>query len=275
MIRNGNSLFNIGGSIPCLFDLDASKVIEAVRSTGVTITPAMRYYAHYLISNAKNIGTWQLSNSFYGFVGGTAASHKWNWKDLRDVDAAFRLTFVGGVTHSFNGFNGNGTTGYANTFLVPNTNLSTSINLGIYTRSSQYDTLDCLGAYRISEPTVRMIIRASSYTNIATGLTSLSSNDRVDSAAILSKGYYAMNSNSSALQNWFNGNLISGTNTSYGVAGKSTRSFTLGAIGEGTASSFYSNRNFAFTSIGAGLTNTQATQQSQIVTNAQAILNRL
>jgi len=86
MIRHGNSIFNIGGSIPCLFDLDASKVIEAVRSTGVTITPAMRHYAHYLISNAKNIGTWQLSNAFYGFVGGTAASHKFNWKDLRDVE---------------------------------------------------------------------------------------------------------------------------------------------------------------------------------------------
>ena len=257
-----------------IIDPDASKVIEAVRSTGVVITRPMMEYAHYIISNMKAIGTWQLSNAVYGFVGGTAGSHKWNWKDLRDVDAAFRLTFVGGVTHSNNGFNGDGTTGYANTFLVPNTNLSTSINLGIYTRSSQYDTLDCLGAYRLGEPTVRMIIRASSYTSIATGLTSLSSNDRIDSSAILSKGYYAMNSNSTALQNWFNGDLISGTNTSYGVTGKSTRSFTLGAIGEGTAQSFYSNRNFAFTSIGAGFTNAQSLQQSQIVTNAQLILNR-
>lgn len=257
-----------------IIDPDASKVIEAIRSTGVVITRPMIEYAHYLISNMKAIGTWDLCNAVYGFVGGTAAAHKFNWKDLRDVDAAFRLTFVGGVTHSNNGFNGDGTTGYANTFLVPNTNLSTSINLGIYTRSSQYDTLDCLGAYRLGEPTVRMIIRASSYTSIATGLTSLSSNDRIDSAAILSKGYYAMNSNSTALQNWFNGNLISGTNTSYGVTGKSARSFTLGAIGEGTAQSFYSNRNFAFTSIGAGFTNTQSIQQSQIITQAQNILNR-
>jgi len=42
-----------------------------------------------------------------------------------------------------------------------------------------------------------------------------------------------------------------------------------------TAGSFYSNRNFAFTSIGSGFTNNQSLQQSQIINNAQAILNRL
>ena len=127
-------IFN-NNSIGYVLDVDASKVIEAVRSTGVTITPAMMHYAHYLISNMKNIGTWQLSNAVYGFVGGTSASHKWNWKDLRDVDGAFRLTFIntGDIIHSSNGVSFGGTNGYADSNLLPSLNLNNTTGAVSYT----------------------------------------------------------------------------------------------------------------------------------------------
>ena len=49
----------------------------------------------------------------------TAAQHKWNAKNPLDTNAAFRLQFFGGGTHSNLGYQCNGTNAYANTFLVP------------------------------------------------------------------------------------------------------------------------------------------------------------
>jgi hypothetical protein len=57
--------------------------------------------------------------AIYPFVGGTAASHKWNLKDPRDLDSAYRLVFSGGGTHDANGYKGNGTTARATTYLTP------------------------------------------------------------------------------------------------------------------------------------------------------------
>lgn len=121
MISHGNKIFNIGGSIPFIIDVDAYKVIEYIRSTGVTITPTMQYAAHYLVTSLKSIGEWQTSNAVYGMMGGTEASHALNWKDTRNLDAANRLSFLGGGwAHNALGAKPNGTTSYASTFFTVN-----------------------------------------------------------------------------------------------------------------------------------------------------------
>jgi hypothetical protein len=56
--------------------------------------------------------------AIYPFVGGTATSHKYNLKDPRDLDAAYRIAFNGGWTHNSNGITGDGTTGYAYTYVT-------------------------------------------------------------------------------------------------------------------------------------------------------------
>ena len=109
-----------------VLDSDSSKIIDAVRSTGVVVTEAMRLYVDYIVSNMKSIGTWDLCNAVYGFVGGTAASHKFNWKNPIDTDGAFRLSFLGGGwIHSSSGAKPDvsGTLSYARTYLIPSTML--------------------------------------------------------------------------------------------------------------------------------------------------------
>ena len=64
--------------------------------------------------------------AIYPFVGGSAASHKFNLKDPRDLDAAFRLAFNGGWTHASTGAKPNGSNGWANTYFNPSLNLTTS-----------------------------------------------------------------------------------------------------------------------------------------------------
>jgi hypothetical protein len=74
--------------------------------------------------------------ALYPFVGGTASTHKFNFVDPADTDAAFRLVFNGGFTHSSSGCQPNGTNGWANTFLTPSIDFS-----GAYYESSYHDNL--------------------------------------------------------------------------------------------------------------------------------------
>ena len=55
-------------------------------------------------------------DAVYPFLGGTSSSCKWNLKDPRNLDAAFRLTFSGGWTFSSTGALPNGVNAYANTY---------------------------------------------------------------------------------------------------------------------------------------------------------------
>ena len=107
-------------------DTDAQNVINAIQSTGVTLTTTQKNACNQLIGNLKTYGIWTKIKALYGFLGGTASAHKFNWKDPRDLDAAYRLVFNGGWTHSSTGALPNGTTGYADTKIIPNNVVSLS-----------------------------------------------------------------------------------------------------------------------------------------------------
>jgi hypothetical protein len=73
---------------------------------------------------------------------GTASQHKWNLKDPRDLDAAYRLQFNGGMTHSANGILFNGTNGWADT-----SGYNFSIDyFGCYTRNASDNGKDYMGS---------------------------------------------------------------------------------------------------------------------------------
>lgn len=92
-------------------DPDAQAFITAAAITD----PTQRTAIDTLVKGMKADGLWTKMKAIYPFVGGTASTHKWNLKDPRDSDAAFRLVFNGGWTHSANGATPNGTNGYADT----------------------------------------------------------------------------------------------------------------------------------------------------------------
>jgi len=57
--------------------------------------------------------------AMYLIIGGTASSDKWNAKDPRDLDEAYRITFNGSITHSALGMVGT-SSGYGNTHFTFN-----------------------------------------------------------------------------------------------------------------------------------------------------------
>jgi len=71
--------------------------------------------------------------AIYPFVGGNATTHRFNLKDPRDLDAAFRLTPYGGITHDGGGAQFNGSTGWYDTNMNAANNLSVnSLHLSFY-----------------------------------------------------------------------------------------------------------------------------------------------
>ena len=97
------------------FDADAQAFITAAGLTN----PTQQRAVNTLVLSLKANNIWTKMRAIYPFVGGTASTHKWNLKNPLDTNAAFRLVFFGGMTHSANGIQGNGTNSYANTFLNP------------------------------------------------------------------------------------------------------------------------------------------------------------
>jgi hypothetical protein len=133
VILNANIIGRTSGA-SASFDPDAVAFFTA---TGIT-DPTQKLAVNNLVVGMKAASLWTKSKVIYPFVGGTATTHKYNLKDPRDLDAAFRITFTGGVAHAATGVTFNGTTGFADTHFNPSTDYTSQVNagLGLYQRTN-------------------------------------------------------------------------------------------------------------------------------------------
>lgn len=122
-ILNSFSIPSSGGPV-IIVDANAQAFITAANITD----PIQQSAIDNLVIGLKADGLWTSMQALYPFVGGTATTHKWNLKDPRDLDAAFRLVFNGGWNHNSNGITGNGINTYADTFSF------SSRTIGVYSR---------------------------------------------------------------------------------------------------------------------------------------------
>jgi hypothetical protein len=140
------------GVITSQFDYDALLFLSAASISNST----QRLAINYLTFSLKLNGLWDKLNAIYPFVGGTATTHKFNLKNPLDTNAAFRLSFVGGWTHSSNGALPNGTNAYADTFLTPSVTLSLNSNsFGIYSRTNNTSGNQIYGSYNLNVTTIQ------------------------------------------------------------------------------------------------------------------------
>jgi hypothetical protein len=114
-------------------DADAQAFITAAGITDNTQKTAI----NTLVLSLKANNIWQKFKAIYPFVGGTATTHKFNLINPADTNAAYRLTFTGGWTHSSTGALPNGTNAYANTYLDTQNDLSlNSGHFSFYSRTN-------------------------------------------------------------------------------------------------------------------------------------------
>jgi hypothetical protein len=244
------------------FDPDAQAFITAAAITDPTQQGAI----NTLVTDLKGYSIWTKFKAIYPIVGGTASSHKYNLKDPRDLDAAFRLTFATGWTHSATGMTPSNA--FANTFLIENTSLNTNdSHISIYSRTNvtgaQCDIGAAIGTTQSNIfPNFSGIFYPRVQASNAGTVVSLNT-----------QGLFMANRvNSTQVQGWRNTTKY--TITSFST-GKVTVPFWLGNLNlNGASGSVPSQRQLAFSSIGDGLTDTEAANFYTAVQAYQVALSR-
>jgi hypothetical protein len=253
------------------FDTDAQAFITAASISDLTQQTAI----NTLVTDLKTYNIWSKMKAIYPFVGGSASTHKWNLKDPRDLDAAFRLIFNGGWTHSSTGALPNGTTGYADTNLIPNTDIS-SVNNMHYSacfRNNFTNTNAAFGIYESGTAVSYALPKNGSGNFISVlGLESISNNFANSSTS----GNYIVSRNSiTSLKTYKNGSL-SNTNTSNNGTGRyPLYSFSFGALRNGVSSwGNYFDGEHVFSSLGDGLSDTESYNLNTAIQTFNTTLNR-
>lgn len=116
-------------------DADANLYLEAVVQAGGTgITPTVSAATQTMFTSLKSSGLYTKLNALYPFLGGIAASAKFNALNPVDTNAAFRLIFNGGSTFSqAKGYLGNGMNAYADTNWVQSGQTTTgNTSIGVF-----------------------------------------------------------------------------------------------------------------------------------------------
>jgi hypothetical protein len=259
--------FNLRG---IAIDPDASLFLRTVGITDTTQQSAI----DTLVLELKNAGLWSKMRAIYPFVGGTAATHKWNLKDPRDVDAAYRLTFFGGWTHSSTGADPNGTTGYALTYFNASTLSSTSTHVSFYSREDSNGLFWDIGANNNdSSQLLSLYARESGTAKSDSGDYRIS---RISVNTANSIGYYVSSRTANNVFKLFKNNSQIGSSTATDNSGMPNFNVSISAVEVGVSRTWqqYSNRQTAFATIGDGLTDAEASSLYTIVQKYQTTLGR-
>jgi hypothetical protein len=246
-------------------DPDAQAFITAAAITD----PTQQSAVNQLVVDLKGYGVWTKMKALYPFVGGTASQHKFNLKNPLDTDAAFRLVFNGGWTHSVNGALPNGTNGYADTYFIPSTNF-TSLNnksFGNYIGTNTNNGVD-MGSLSSTYFGDQLISRTS---NIC--LTSNSNQFAFTPASLDSRGFWLSSRILSTQAKLYKNNSVVATEGS--SVSQHNSSFVLGARKYNVSDiQSYTDKRFQFASLGDGLTDTESANFYTAVQTFQTTLSR-
>jgi hypothetical protein len=242
-------------------DPDAQAFIAAAGITDATQKSAI----NQLVIGLKADSLWTKMKAIYPFVGGSATSNSYN---LRNT-AQYQLSFSGGATHNSNGYTG-GVNGYANTGLNPNTAFSTndSFHMSIYSRTnSAIDGADLGGV--LASARTDLWLRAADgtcYNRVhLNGIATANTN---------STGIYISTRNSSTSLKLFKNNSQLGSTYTGANGARLDVNMFLGAYALGTTPAYYTQRNYAFASIGDGLSDAESTNLNNRINTFNTALSR-
>jgi hypothetical protein len=257
-------------------DPDATAFLNV---TGIT-DPTIKDAVNDLVIDLKGYGIWDKMKAIYPFVGGTPTTHKFNLKDPRDLDVAFRLTFFGGWTHSSNGALPNGANAYADTYSRISADFTpSSVSFSYYSRSNTsapttFATEIGVGNGIPNLSYYELDIRRISG-NAQINMSDLFTN-YINYTNTNSTGYYIANRNGASVLNLWKNNTKVGSNTTASTFNNlPTNNILIAAAKDGaSAISNYSNRECALATLGAGLTDTEASNLYLAVQKFQTTLGR-
>jgi len=252
-----------------------AEALAFIAAAGITDTTQKQAICT-LVSDLQAFGIWSKMKAIYPFVGGTSSTHKWNLKDPRDLDAAFRLVFNGGGTHSSTGYLPNGTNGYADTKLNPSTQLSIDdMCFSIYCRTNTTYTGYDFGATTTTTGVNLSFTATLRYASGGQQFTYYGMCHNPTENSILqtnSAKNFIFNKTSSTNVNLFQNT----TKTSSSVTNRSlvNGNCYIGARFLNGSASGYISKEYAFLTVGNSLTDTEAANLYTAVQAYQTTLGR-
>ena len=269
MILGINGIISVSTGIT-VSDADAQAFINSAVITDITQANAI----NTLVISLKSNGIWTKMKAIYPFIGGTASTHKWNLKDPRDLDAAYRLVFNGGWTHSSTGALPNGTTGYADTKLVPSSIFTTSsagmgMYLGTLNTSASSDPIH-MGVYNTSTQACILLVNKAN-TNIASRMFS----GGINSNTVTGTGLVSAQRNSSVVNLYKNSAQVANVGSSGTLP---NIRMCLANVSLGSTFSMYTsgwvNSEFRFSYISDGLSASEISNLYTAIQTFQVALSR-
>lgn len=256
-----------------VYDPDAQAFFTAAGITNVTQKGAV----NGLVQALKGYSLWTKMKAIYPFVGGTATTHKFNLKNPADTDGAFRIVFNGGVTHSANGVQFDGSTGYGDTkFSISDFASTTNLSYGVYIRTQGTANAFDMGVYDF-------VGLVSAYNFIWSGSRRFYYNSNSATPQFLTwsssgpYGFIAGSINGTAGTVYRNGALgQSGTTPNDAIPAPGIYWY-IGNVNDGSNApepSSWSNNQYAFAYLGDSLTTLEMTSLYTAVQNYQIALSR-
>lgn len=248
------------------FDPAAAAFFTAANITDSTQKTAV----NQLVLDLKSFGLFTLPNLVvYPMVGGTNTSTSFNLVN----PALYQVTWNGGVVSSNNGVQFNGVNAYGNTGFNPTTVATgqNSFHMSFYSRTNSNGTEIEIGGQDASGAIGSLIeIRTSGTTYYRVN----SAGSYITYVDANSLGFYVSNRTASNIVNgWKNGvKVATGTTAS---SGNFNGDIWIGAWNNlNGASKFYSTKQAATVTMGAGLTDTQAADLRTAIQTFNTTLGR-
>jgi len=280
LIQNYNAYATRFGLTPSVLnaiitDPDAYNFIEIAGIVGATQQKAL----NDLVVGMKLSGVWNKVIAVYPFIGGTAYSHKWNLKDPRDTNDAYRLIFYGGWTHSTTGILPNGSNTYADTFWGVNTLLPTiptlleNIHQGVYPRTTETVSGAQQGA--MFAPDNRAAVAFMQ--NLSNSTTTMYLSSRSNGVSFLYSGKntgFVLGTRVGTTTNVYKNSALQSTSTYSSLSSTGELNYFIGVTNDRNNRLYYTTAEICFMTLGLGLTNQEAIAYNSIVEQYQATLGR-
>jgi hypothetical protein len=255
------------------FDADAQAFFDRVTAAGGTLSTTEKTATNQLVLDMKSAGIWTAMRAVYPMVGASAAACAQNLKS-----SSFTGTFSSGWTFASTGVTGNGTSAFMDTLLTPNISLTANnTHFTIYSRTnvaslSQQDMGCDDGGASAFLPIIEVNSRTDANNFRYRGYDYTS--HQLDTSNTDSRGFFHANNLTSTNQKTYKNGIQQGQITIAQTYGLPSYKLSLAGRNDGGTTFNFSTRQYAFASIGDGLTDTQASNFYTAVQAFQVSLSR-
>ena len=242
------------------YDADAQRFID---SSGITDS-TQKLAINNFVKQLKDSSLWIKLVAVYPMADGTATTTKWNLKDPRDLDAAYRLTFSGTPIYASTGVLFPTTSDYADSHLFDSSLSYNNNSISYYSRTQ--NTIDGydMGCIDTASPYNEFAIYHSSN---ATDYFGYYAYGKVPAST---KGLFMLSSTSSDVKRYENA-IVTNSKGSAPTTGFTNKPILIGIVFEADAGG---QRECALATIGKGLTDAQAMTFYNIVKKFETSLGR-